>query len=263
MTFAQTPVGQILAEQSLRKLGQQSFVKNCSGCHGLKGDASTASSFLNPKPRDLTKGVFKFRSTPNGTLPTDEDLLRTLTLGVLGTSMPSFRLVPQQELLAIIEYIKTLSPSWDDPSLQSSPVNLPAPPADLFKKKSVFIKRAESGKQIFAMSCALCHGYGGHGDGPAAQSLKDENDNVIQAIDLTRPFVKSGWGAQDIYRAMATGLNGTPMAAFAEALGEEKTWDVVAFVMYLRGESMGLYDVGTIAPIPPPPVEPADEAVGE
>ena len=47
----------------------------CVGCHGANGDGKgPAADMLIVKPRDFTKGIFKFRSTPSGTLPTDEDL---------------------------------------------------------------------------------------------------------------------------------------------------------------------------------------------
>ena len=46
----------------------------------------TASMF-RIRPRDFRTGLFKFRSTPSGSLPTDDDLLRTVTQGVRWTGM--------------------------------------------------------------------------------------------------------------------------------------------------------------------------------
>ena len=37
------------------------------------------------------KGIFKFRTTPTGTLPRDEDLYRTIVEGVPGTYMPAWK----------------------------------------------------------------------------------------------------------------------------------------------------------------------------
>lgn len=255
--FAQLKMEQFLTNQALVKLGETSFQKRCSGCHGMDGTASTASPFLDPKPRNLTSGIFKFRSTPNGELPTDQDLMRTITQGVLGTSMPSFRFVPESERMAIVNYIKTLSPAWKNQTQPIKAVMLHDAPDGLFTKKDTFLKHAKAGKEIFAGSCALCHGYDGRGHGPSADSLLDEWNNPIKPIDFTKPFIKSGWGAEDIYRVLSTGLNGTPMAVFRDALGEEKTWDVIAYVMYLRGEAAGVYEKGTISAITPPPLEPA------
>lgn len=257
---AQMSMEQFLTNQNLVQLGQESYVKRCSGCHGLNGDATSASPFLNPKPRNFTTGTFKFRSTPNGSLPTDQDLYRTITMGVLGTSMPSFKMVPETEKVALVQYIKTLSPIWKDLKEPPQPVTLPAPPDGLFTQKSVFLARAKSGREMYAKSCALCHGHDGRGFGPAAATLQDEWGNPTTPVDFTKPYVRSGYDARDIYRVMKTGLNGTPMAAFYEALGEEKTWDVVAYVMYIRGEAAGIYPKGTLEPIPaPPPLPPSEE----
>ena len=51
------------------------YERYCAGCHGDEGDARGENAqWIDPKPRDFTMAVFKCRSTPTGTLPTDEDL---------------------------------------------------------------------------------------------------------------------------------------------------------------------------------------------
>ena len=68
-----------------------SYMTYCAGCHGEKGDgAGKAAEYLYPKPRDFTLGLFKIRSTPSGSLPTDEDLLRVISQGMHGSGMPNF-----------------------------------------------------------------------------------------------------------------------------------------------------------------------------
>ena len=44
--------------------------------------------WIDPKPRDFTEATFKCRSTPTGTLPTDEDLYNAITRGFVTTNMP-------------------------------------------------------------------------------------------------------------------------------------------------------------------------------
>ena len=59
----------------LLALGKRVYVGACSGCHGESGDGKgREGALLDIPPRDLTKGVFFFRSTPGGTLPLDADL---------------------------------------------------------------------------------------------------------------------------------------------------------------------------------------------
>ena len=83
---------------------------HCAHCHGITGDGGGPTApFLNPYPRDYRQGVFKFKSTFAGAKPTRDDLKRVLHEGVAGTSMPSFKLLPDNEIEALLEYVKYLS----------------------------------------------------------------------------------------------------------------------------------------------------------
>ena len=63
----------------------------CAVCHGAEGRGDgPAGALLTPPPRDFTSGVYKFRSTPSGTLPTESDVFRTISRGLPGTAMPPF-----------------------------------------------------------------------------------------------------------------------------------------------------------------------------
>lgn len=86
------------------------YRQHCTGCHGVSGSGTgpTARS-LNPYPRDFRSGVFKYTSTSAGAKPTRDDLRRTLTKGVHGTAMPSFGRLPDDQIEALIEYVKYLS----------------------------------------------------------------------------------------------------------------------------------------------------------
>lgn len=86
------------------------YRQHCVHCHGISGDgAGPTAAFLNPYPRDYRQGKFKFKSTQFAAKPTDADLLRTLTEGIPGTAMPSFKLLPVDEREALVEYVKYLS----------------------------------------------------------------------------------------------------------------------------------------------------------
>ena len=91
-------------------LGAAVYRKRCMACHGLTGDgAGPAAEYLNPLPRDYRRGIFKFVSTPRGRKPRRIDLERTIRWGAKGTSMPSFRWLPDDELQAVIDYVILLS----------------------------------------------------------------------------------------------------------------------------------------------------------
>ena len=60
--------------------GQQVYAASCAVCHGPSGDGNgMAAHMFRVRPRSFREGIFKFRSTPFGSLPTDDDLLRSMT----------------------------------------------------------------------------------------------------------------------------------------------------------------------------------------
>lgn len=86
------------------------YRRHCAHCHGVSGNGEGPTArFLNPYPRDYRPAIYKFKSTYNPSRPTDDDLYRVLVNGVPGTAMPSFSLLPNSEIEALVEYVKYLS----------------------------------------------------------------------------------------------------------------------------------------------------------
>lgn len=86
------------------------YREHCAHCHGVTGDgAGPTAAFLNPYPRDFRLSKFKFKSTPLRQPPTDHDLATILKNGVPGTAMPSFRTLPEDEIAALVDYVKYLT----------------------------------------------------------------------------------------------------------------------------------------------------------
>jgi cytochrome c oxidase cbb3-type subunit 2 len=91
----------------LEAQGATVYARYCVGCHGAQGDGrGAAAAMLITQPRDFTSGVFKFRTTPSGALPTDDDLFRIITRGVYRTSMPEWSLLGERERWALVAYVK-------------------------------------------------------------------------------------------------------------------------------------------------------------
>lgn len=100
--------GAVRSDQADQHVGL--YREHCVQCHGVSGDGlGPTSRFLNPYPRDFRLGKFKFKTTPIGKKPTRADLRRVLTDGVMGTSMPSFRLLKDDEREDLIDYVIFLS----------------------------------------------------------------------------------------------------------------------------------------------------------
>ena len=205
--------------------GERVYRENCAACHGEKGDGKgPQADRLKTKPRDFTTGLYKFRSTPSGSLPLDSDLLRTVTKGVRGTSMLAQLQLSESETRSVIRYIKAFYPRFENEKIPS-PIAMPPKPAF----SSGLISMGKS--KYEEAGCAECHGSTGRGDGPSANDLKDQWGHSILPTDLTiRPF-KSGPTPEDLYRTLSTGLNGTPMPSYAAAFPANERWALVLYIL--------------------------------
>jgi mono/diheme cytochrome c family protein len=92
--------------------GSVLYRRHCLHCHGLTGDGrGPTGPWVNPHPRDYRLGKFKFVSSEGGDArkPRRQDLVRTMEVGIDGTSMPSFALLEPQEREDLASYVIHLS----------------------------------------------------------------------------------------------------------------------------------------------------------
>lgn len=142
------------------------------------------------------------------------------------------------DLTAVTEYIKSFSRKWRDPKNYAPPVVVPALPA-WWNDAALRAERANAGGKVFVASCASCHGEKGDGQGIAAATLRDQWNEPIRPANLVAPLLHSGNEPSDLHRVLLTGIGGTPMVSFAEALSVEQRWDVVAYLVGLRRQAEG------------------------
>jgi cytochrome c oxidase cbb3-type subunit I/II len=219
--------------------GKDVYERRCAGCHGVKGDGNgpAATFMFNQRPRNFNLGEFKFTLTGAGALPTDGDLLRTITRGVRGTAMPPWYDLPLNDRLAVIQYIKyvlavdTSDPAKPESYFSSQPAGAPLyiepPPAPSQEIVA-------HGKDVWENAkCWECHGRQGLGDGEKAPGLKDNLNFPIRPANLTIGQFKSGADVQDIYRTVSLGLKGTPMPAFRPALSDQDRWALSYYILSL------------------------------
>lgn len=221
------------AEWSKIYAGKIVYETYCSGCHGVKGDGKgPAAAMLITKPRNFTRGMFKFISTPKNNLPTDADLGRTILYGVPRSSMPAWKFLSEQDRTDVIEYIKTFSDRWQT-NPPPKPIAFPNAPEWVGGLQSI-----AQGKAIYAkMGCGKCHGELGTGDGPSSATLADAEGNKILPFNFREGVLKGGSHVEDIYRTFYTGLAGTPMPAFGGILTDDENWHLVSYVLYLMGKT--------------------------
>jgi len=233
------PTGSVRAQapdvgtEAQRQSGKNLYLKYCSQCHGEKGNGDGyATPHLYPRPRDFTTGKFKVRTTPNGALPTHQDLVRIIRLGMPYTSMPAWPTLTEQQVSDLAYFITTFSPSFSSAENVPQPVPLPSAPAAT--KESI-----ELGKKLYAETgCLKCHGNLGRGDGPSAPTLMDELGRPIRAANLAQSWTfRGGSSREDIFRTMSTGFNGTPMPSFTDSLTTEQRWAITDFIVSLSGSN--------------------------
>jgi mono/diheme cytochrome c family protein len=209
--------------------GGELYQKLCSQCHGENGDGKgVAAARLVPRPRDFTAGKFKVRTTPNGALPTDADLLRVIRDGMPYTSMPGWSHLSDAQLEELVAAVKSFSADFEDPARAPEPIAIPNAPR-------ATAESAEKGREVYArIGCGACHGELGRGDGQSAPNLTDDWGDSIRPADLTKRWTfRGGPTRTDIYRTFTTGMNGTPMPSFAESLSDEERWQLVDYIASL------------------------------
>ncbi len=220
--------------------GRSIYIGRCSFCHGLLGDGNgPAADYLDPRPRDFTLGTFKFRTTQSGELPTDEDMFRTVSRGLSGTGMQAFDSdlikngLSELERWAVIFYIKTFVPEFEDPELDpylsviEIPKDMPASSPELIAKGQKVFEKAK---------CWECHGKSGRGNGQEAFDRTDDWGFPIRIRNVTHPWkIKSGGDPIDIFTRFSTGINGTPMPSFIEGIPEAADrWALANFINSLQ-----------------------------
>ncbi len=219
----------VIAGDHSHEMGREVYLRYCVGCHGENGDGKgRGARLLVVKPRDFRDGIFEYKSTPMGTLPTDEDLMRTIVRGIPGTAMPSYRLLPEQERQAVIDYIKTFSQRWERES-PGSPVTIPSPPEFLGSLESI-----EKGRAIYSENgCAMCHGNNGDGRGVLRDTLKDKWGRPVRPRNFIRGIYEGGSSPEDIFRTLTTGIEGTPMPSYVH-IPEQDRWHLVSYLLSLK-----------------------------
>lgn len=236
--------------QKLFQRGETLYQKQCAVCHGIAGAADGQAAYLVfPKPRDFTRDKFRLVST-NNMEATDEDLFKTISLGMSGSAMPSWEHLHPTDRWALVYYVRYLSeiddyqkagelteqmlhqgPPWP---LKEKMINKEIDPRTIIQippEPPVTPDGLKRGQELFVASCAGCHGAKGKGDGQ--QEMKDNLGYPLRPRDLTAGIFKGTATSKDLYHRMLGGIPGTPMPSYAGVFKEEQIWDLIHFVQSL------------------------------
>ena len=233
-------------------VGQTVYEQHCAACHGVNGDGSgPASVWLFPRPRDFGAGLFKIKSTPGTALPSDSDLMITVTRGMPGSSMPSFTYLSEQERRDVVQYVKFLTVytnaagqrinRFDEARQNAESVeSIQVPP-----EPAVTVQSLGEGTALFwKFGCIACHGETGAGDGPNASSLKDTKGLYLPPRDFNSGAFRGGATGRDLFLRTMTGLPGTPMVPYGTNLmTDSERWSLVHYIQSLRRKDVEINDI--------------------
>ncbi|HXV42526.1 MAG TPA: c-type cytochrome [Anaerolineae bacterium] len=244
--------------------GQTIYEQRCAACHGVNGDGQgPGAERLFIKPRDFTRDEYKIKSTAGDEFPTRDDLIRVISKGMPGSSMPAWEgVLTQGEIGAVTDYIQqNFGRFFAQEGYGTTVIEAPS-------RIEPSAENLARGEELFAsdIGCLKCHGEHGRGNGPSAFELTDNAGQVIYPADLTQPWrFRGGSAPEDIYVRLRTGMPGSPMPSFADALSEEETWHLVNYVLSLSPAELPEPAVLLVSQFVegPLPTEPDDPAWNE
>lgn len=248
-------------------LGYQSYTRYCYACHGEKGDGHGPASYgLRPPPRNFTLGIFKFaRLRSSDELPHDEDLMRIVKGGLHGSAMLAWD-IPDEELMRILNFIKTFAPQkWEKKKKNGDHVKtleVFQAPADPWEGKD--IEAVTRGQELYHLKaeCLNCHpsyvgredlfklssvaakrepdtfkAISGFRDDPHGSVAKDsaEYNSRLLPPDFTFHQVRSihpGSEVGDLFRVLSFGVYPV-MPAWKGALEDKDIWAIAHYVKSL------------------------------
>ena len=170
--------------------GKEVYAQNCASCHGDQGKGEgPAAGALNPPPRNFVKADAQWT---NGS--SQLAIYNTLQNGIEGTSMASYSNLPEQELWALVHYVRQWVPEEARQDVSQEQItdacramSKPEPPAaidiqtamtalvqDQVEERAIRLKKygvvqlsrdadATRGEEIYVENCVSCHGVDGVG----------------------------------------------------------------------------------------------------
>ncbi len=227
--------------------GQDLFAKQCAICHGEAGDGLGKFAYLmNPRPRNFQQGDFKLSTTQNQ-MPSEADLLRTISRGMPGSAMPPWAHLPQSDLIALARYVRQINVQAVRGRLEErsaegrlSKGNVPAELARRTEPGAPLVVPPEPafddlhwyrGRRIYLEACAACHGADGN---PIPEAVKFDNEGYpVPPRSFVNGIFKGGSEGHQLYARIFKGMKGTPMPAFEGAYTNDEVWDLIHYVQSL------------------------------
>jgi cytochrome c oxidase cbb3-type subunit 3 len=179
--------------------GAKLYGRNCAACHGEKGSGGIG----------VPLALASFQASIS-----DDYLRKTIHLGRPGRVMPTFSSLNEDEIEAIVRYVR----SWN----KKPPVTYSA---------STVKGDPSHGKKLFEHYCVACHGANGEGSKGTGVTFSRPRDLPIMAPALHNPGFLAAAPDAMIKATLMHGREGTPMVSFIkQGLKEKDINDIVSYV---------------------------------
>lgn len=181
--------------------GHELYQRNCAACHGSDGHGGVGVPLALPD--------FQYQVS-------DRYLASTIRHGRPGRVMPAFDRLSDEEVQAIVAYVRSLGPGR---------------PVTHGDSEAVVQGDPRHGEQLYTKHCSGCHGpHGGGGEGTGVTFSRPRGLPIMPPA-LNNPGFLAAASDRMIKAALMNGREGTPMRSFLkQGLSERDIDDLVAYV---------------------------------
>ncbi|HEC17232.1 MAG TPA: c-type cytochrome [Sedimenticola sp.] len=194
-----TEIRERVSDRDVGSEGARLYALHCSACHGDFGLGGVGVPLALPDFLDSISNRY---------------IEVTIRTGRPGRVMPPFPRLSDEEVRAIVEYIRSFT-HGREPEFPPEPV----------------VGDPKRGERLYAGFCAKCHGASGEGGKGTGLSFSRPRDLSILAPALNNPGYLAAASDQMIKHTLMEGRRGTPMRSFlAKGLSERDIDDLVSYI---------------------------------
>lgn len=225
--------------------GRTVYSRDCSVCHGEKGDGrSRAQGSFTPPPRDFTAPGLSSELTL-------QRMITSITYGRPETAMAGFKTqLSKEDIIAVANYIREgfmggasiegISGIRNGRAQHEVPAAVnaaaaSAKPVDAPVSKPVVTNMSAAmpnglkgdmvkGGAFYMSNCATCHGFTGDGRGPRAYFINPK------PRDFLHPASRQALNRPVLFEAISAGRYGTEMPAWDKVLDPQEIANIAEFV---------------------------------
>jgi len=224
--------------------GRTIYSKDCSVCHGEKGDGrSRAQGSFNSPPLDFTAPGLSAQLTM-------QRMITSITYGRPETAMAGFKTqLSKEDISAVANYIREgfmgganiegISgirngraqhevPSGASANAAAKPVTAPVFKPVVTNMSAAMPQKLKGdivkGGAFYMSNCATCHGFTGDGRGPRAYFINPK------PRDFLHPASRQALNRPVLFEAISEGRYGTEMPAWDKVLDPQEIANITEFV---------------------------------